>query len=166
MSGIELTALLLAAASPNPELANLQAFEFQGLVAGEQLPEKELRGCRKERDTGEQVCLKFRSFAGIFPEFLSLHAYEGRMSMFLGQTKRSDYTTLRDAFKAKYGEPCKTDTQDWQSRMGVKITGESLTWCFSTGKLNLNEVGTHIDKSAFIYQDDWQPPKAAPKVDF
>jgi len=164
MAGLELAALLLAAASPEP--TNPPAFEFHGLVAGEALPEKELGGCRADRETGGQSCLKFWTVAGLAPDFLSLQAYQGRMTMFLGQIKRSDLPALRDAFRAKYGEPCKTATQEWQSRIGVKITGETLVWCFATGKLVLNEVGTHIDKSSFIYEDDWQPPKAAPKVDF
>ena len=162
MAGIELAAALLAAAAANP---STPAFEFRGVTAGAATGFKKRGFCTDKN--GEGACLeKAVEDAGVPLIDLVTTRYEDKLTSIYATFKTGHFQTLLEASKAKYGTPCDTRAEPWQSRMGAKTQSAVVSWCFKTGVLELESVGARLDEGRFVYADQWQPPKAAPKVVF
>jgi hypothetical protein len=161
MAGIELAAFLLAAAA-NP---SAPAFEFRGITAGTQAEFKKRGFCIDKN--GETSCLENATEVAGAPMIdLAISRYQDKLTSVYATFHTNHFKTLLEAFTAKYGTPCETRTKPWQSRMGVKGESAVISWCFKTGVLELESIGPRIDQGRFIYGDQWQAPKAPPKVDF
>lgn len=162
-----IVAVILATGTPAWGQAPLPAFEFKEYKAGVDLSGAKLSDCSRQKPNGVQECMALsEKVAGLWAEFLSAKLYQGRLSMLTVGFRPRDFDTIVEALRAKFGEPCSTATDELQTRMGVKASNLTITWCFHTGKLTALQYAGRLDQSAFTYLDDWQPPKEAPKVDF
>lgn len=166
-----IAAILLSAAAPT-ELPN---FEFRDAVAGEPGTLTQFGRCSDSKVSGKGSCAATTHRAsparpgfisGVALKAIIATTYQGRLSGIYGTFSGSDFPTIATAFGAKYGEPCKREDRDWQSRGGVKTTNTIITWCFRTGRLRLESHGASLLEGRFIYMDEWQPPAEAPRVDF
>jgi len=176
---LAVTALLSSLASAGPvahkaaaakPITARPAFEFKGITAGQPADMSLLNACHSADNAQTQCSFKDGAVAGInntLPP--TVYLYDNKIStmLYLFSAKGTDFLTISAALQAKYGPPCKTETQPWQSRAGAHYDNAVLTWCFKTGKLELEQLSTSLDYGDLIYTDDVnKPPTAAPKVDF
>jgi len=130
-----------------------------------------LTDCKVDSDDGDTHCYyKDGTVAGLnegLAPAVVLHDNKLHMMLFLFDAKGTSFLTIRAALQAKYGAPCKSETQPWQSRAGAHYDNLVVTWCFKTGHLVLDQLSTNLDYGDLIYTDEVnRGPAKAPKVDF
>jgi len=158
---------LMLAVSPAPAATDLPNFEFRGITAGVPVDEKTTKGCKGRDDLeGYRSCVTLSdSLAGVGASTVVSY-YNGKLSSVYLTSSQGNYRTIADAFKQKYGKPCDVRQEEWKSRGGVTIENTIVTWCFKSGRLQLNEVGGKLGEMSASYSDDNEPPRPQPKVDF
>lgn len=145
----------VAACAESQEPSN---FTFRSMVAGISTEANEGGDCQQTKNPAELYCVEENiDVAGEAVERISSGYYQGRLVSVVGTMPIRSYFPIQQAFKQKYGEPCEE---------GKQGGGTRLVWCFKTGRMVLSEVGLSGRESSFVYADNWQPPKPAPKVDF
>lgn len=99
-------------------------------------------------------------------KWLSLSYNRGLMYEVMGGTWTNRYSTLLDAFTAKYGPP-KVETRKWQAKSGATFDNTAAIWQFKGGTLELVELGPDLNTALFTFVSTVNaPPKEKPKVDF
>ena len=151
-------------AAPSMAADPLPVFDFKGFVAGEVVSAKALKDC--DDRNGEISCRnKFDKIAGVFADTRIRFAH-GKLSSVYATADRAFYPAFRDAFAAKYGKPCKVEATTLKNSYGAEFERHTQIWCFATGKLYLEDIGSNLSQLTFGYMDDNQPPKKEPKIDF
>lgn len=92
--------------------------------------------------------------------------YQAKLSSLYMEAAQSAWPALREAFVAKYGEPCKTSVEPWRNAAGASFDNVVERWCFASGTLQLRQYGSRVTKTTATYLDSNQPPKVSPTVDF
>ena len=148
-----------------PGREKLPMFDFKDVVAGQPVNISSFKNCRQ---LGPNVRCRPLSdtVAGIDPGFVTFEFYNSRLSKMDFDVHVSQAPTLIAAFTQKYGEPCKTEDQVWQSKLGAKFDNEAITWCFGSGNLILTLRGSRIDATTVVYFDLNKAPAAAIPIDF
>lgn len=151
---------------------SLPVFTFKAARAGEVMDPSAVGECAPDRDgiAGKLKC------EGSDPVVAGLkllvapayYFYNGRLTsmLFLFDRDGTNYLTLRSGFESKYGAPCSTATEEWQSRGGTTVDNATATWCFKTGKLKLEAIGPSLKYGVVSYTDDFDAPTKATPVDF
>lgn len=149
-----------------PALADeqLKPFDFMGYVAGEIIPPEKLKKCGKSAP--DQTCLvPLVQVSNVYVGYL-LKTHDYRMTSLFIDAHPNSYTSLLDAFTAKYGQPCEVSEAVWKNAAGAELENPSLHWCFSTGKLTFSKYGAYINKMGILYKDVNQPPESPPTINF
>lgn len=155
-----LSSLLLQPAAP----AELKAFTFRGLEGGKTVPSTDLGMCGNLGPDYRTCLLKERDFAGVSaPIYLFLVG--DALSSIKIEFDARDFGTVEEAFKIKYGSPCKKWKEPWQNAMGARSENLIQQWCFLTGNLQLRSIGDRLGRSLASYDDRLQPV-SSPKIDF
>lgn len=151
-----------------PGRENLPTFSFREWQGGVNLSPTVLDGCKTkssitsmviqcESDLFDLSGAKAGSIAQI---------YNGRLFALRIISSSDEAGTILEAFKAKYGKPCKSDVEIWQNRAGGKFDNPVYTWCFRTGDLKFSSIGSQTDYVEVNYTDINGPKPEKPTVNF
>lgn len=162
------------AARPQPRAtkAALPMFAFKQAVAGATMDPNLVGNCSPSSDgvAGSVECSGSDDVvAGISllvaPTY---YFFENRLTsmLFLYDNNSTNFLTLLEAFTTKYGVPCKTATEKWQSRGGITLDNSTATWCFKTGTLRLEQIGPQRDYGLVAYTDTHKAPTKSAPTDF
>lgn len=160
-----LAAILITMLAPVQPAAELKPFEFRGFTAGADVDPGRLSKCTA-RQPGVQDCVEGYIEVGGANSFVMETFVGNRLSSVAITSAQGNWTTIRRAFIAKYGEPCQQELPTWKSASGVSITNIEETWCFTTGKLVLLQYGSKITETMAMYTDEAKTPAPPAKVDF
>jgi hypothetical protein len=72
------------------------------------------------------------------------------LDMIDGAFQRSDYSRVREAIVAKYGEPLLSSKEDFRNKLGGKFTGEVAIWRRPGAVITLHEMSDDIDRSRLM----------------
>lgn len=160
--GLIASVMLLAAGQ-----AELPVFEFRGITAGVPADASALKRCTKDKEIeGAKSCFATRDVVAGVTAMTLVGYYQDKLSYVAIESDRSNYGEIARAFREKYGSPCETKTEPWKSRGGVTQDNSIAIWCFKTGKLKLEAIGSSLTKMVASYEDENKTPAAKPKVDF
>lgn len=146
-------------------------FSFKQAVAGQEMNPNAVGQCQPSRDgPGVLECRgSDPTVAGVRllvpPNY---YFYNNRLTamFFLFDARGADYLTFLNAFTDRYGAPCETETKRWQSRGGATYDNPTATWCFRTGRLELEQLGPSLDYGSVTYTDDYSAPSRETPRDF
>lgn len=135
------------------------------MVAGQIISNEQLRHCDIKAINTLQCVDGYVDVAGT-RSFVMTTVFGSKLSSMVLSSDQDNWTKLRAAFIAKYGQPCSQNVESWQNAAGASLKNISEDWCFATGKLNLRQYGYRITETSAVYIDDNKVPEPAPKVDF
>lgn len=163
IAGIVLAAQVVAQQLPQ----GLQVFDFKGIRADQVVPNPRAIGlnvCSHDKRANEWTCMPGMTVANRFAVTV-WHFKDDLLSSLEISGGRSDYSLFRDAFTERYGQPCRQTTEKWQNAMGASLDNHVAIWCFSTGELELREIGDRITSTEATYvRGGFKQPK--PQIDF
>lgn len=151
-----------------PGRENLPLFTFREWIAGLNFNHSILNNCESKSSVGSVVVLcnsKVFDLAGAKAGSIT-QIYKGQLSAIRIISSADEAQTILDAFKAKYGNPCKSSVEVWQNRAGAKFDNPVFTWCFKTGDLRFSSIGSQRDNLEINYEDINKPETEAPTVNF
>lgn len=140
-------------------------FEFRGFTAGVEVDLDRLKKCQASQPDVKD-CVEGYVEVGGANSFVMETFYKARLSSVAMSSTQGNWTTIRRAFIAKYGNPCQQELPVWKNAAGTSIQNIAETWCFATGKLVLSQYGSKLTETMAIYSDDNKAPAPAAKVDF
>jgi len=175
-----ITTCLFFGASANAQeslkdLKGTKPFEMKGYKIGDTIPDQEtLKSlcspyfARKIIKTGSGVCLSVGTFAGIENIGLVYQFKDYRIYNVMSDFPLSDYTTIKNALREKYGAPAKEFESVATNGFGAKFQQIRTVWGFSDGVLMISRISGKIDRSAFMFLNSEQLDalEQKPKVDF
>lgn len=150
---------------------NLAPFSFKSIEAGIETDPHKVGECNiSNGDPNKLTC------DGYDPEVAGINLlvapkydfYQLKLTsmFFIYPNRGANFATFADAFTQKYGPACKREVSKWRNSMGAVLDNPTFTWCFSTGQLTLQAIGTDIRYGLAIYEDKNSAPTARAKVDF
>ncbi|WP_152680146.1 hypothetical protein [Sphingomonas paucimobilis] len=152
--------------APIRSTAGLPNFEFKSFKANHEIDQSILKDCGKIDELTS--CMYMNEVLAGYPVAIQVNVYNGRLSSlnaFPKQARVINIFDVIDAFKKKYGNPCRADKAVWRNAMGAVLENPTYVWCFRTGKLTVVKYGVDI-ASPDIFYDDLNSPPIKPKVDF
>lgn len=158
--------LLLLAADVPASPPELPEFEFREHRAGSQynMSAKGLQGC--DRTVDGVICSRQSQIAGTWA-VLQFQLASNRLANLTVTGNRTSITTVIPSLKAKYGEPCASETRKVQNRLGAEFSSLHLKWCFKSGSLTFNERSYRYDMYQVRYIDNNAVPREkSATVDF
>lgn len=159
---------LLAAAA----LAGSQPFEFKSLTARstEQSADAILGRCFNYRGDGLRYCvLRDNVVAGLPAKAIIAGFQPAGMPMLRAKFPAQSYATIRKALVARYGPPCQTGETMARNALGASFPNAQSAWCFSDGKLLLNQIDGKITETGFTFLADYYEKaltERQPAIDF
>lgn len=155
-----------------PPAPDLPAFTFKEARAGEPMDPATVGKCSPSKDgiPGKVECRgKDGTVAGVTLLLApSYYFYNNRLTamLYLYDNNGTNFLTFLGAFQSKYGPPCATSADKWQSRGGATFDNDTATWCFKTGKLKLERLGPSLKYGVVSYNDDVSGPSVETPKDF
>lgn len=157
------------------DLKGSTPFEMKGYKIGDPTPDQEtLKSlcspyfARKIIQTGNGVCLSVGTFAGI--ENIGLvYQFKGyKIYNVMSDFPLTDYITIKNALRAKYGAPAKEAESTATNGFGAQLPQIRTIWGFSDGVLILSRIAGKINRSNFMFVNSEQIDEIEkkPKVDF
>jgi hypothetical protein len=152
--------------------ASLPAFTFKNARAGVVMDPNSVGKCSPSDDriAGKLSCGGADSVVAGVNLLLAptYYFYNGRLTMmlFLYDNDGVNFLTFRQAFEEKYGPPCNSSTEKWQNRAGSTFDNPVVIWCFSTGKLKLEQLGPSLKYGSVTYTDEFNAPSKDTPKDF
>ncbi len=151
-----------------PDREGLPFFTFREWRAGVNFAPSILSNCESKSSIGSVVVLcnsDVFDLAGAKAGSIT-QIYKGRLSAIRIISSSDEAETILNAFKVKYGNPCKSSVEVWQNRAGAKFDNPVFTWCFRTGDLKFSSIGSQRDNIEINYEDVNKPKTEAPTVNF
>jgi hypothetical protein len=150
-----------------PGRESLPLFSFREWQGGINLSPEVLQVCERKEVEGAIILCSSKMFdlAGVQSGSIA-QVYNGRLSAISILASSDDASTILEAFKAKYGKPCKSSVELWQNRAGAKFDNPVVTWCFRTGDLKFAFFGDKQDYVDIKYTDVNTPKPESPTVNF
>lgn len=174
-----ITACLFFSVSANAQvslkdLKGTTPFEMKGYKTSDIISdEKTLKSLcpyyvRKIIKTGNGVCLSVGTFAGIENIGLYYEFKDYRIYNVMSDFPLSDYTTIKNALREKYGAPTEESESVATNGFGAQFQQVRTVWGFSDGILMISRIAGKIDRSnfRFINSEEIDALDQKPKVDF
>ena len=169
LAGISVIAGSAALAlAPKAAPSSLPIFSFLGDDTETVTKRTELNGNSCTTDGSLLKCTDYSisTLAGAPILWMSISYNNGLMYQVIGATNYTRFSTLLDAFTAKYGKPI-LSTEKWQARNGATFDNSVARWRFKGGMLELESRGTRVDEPMFTFVSSANaPPPDKPKIDF
>ncbi|MGE0668937.1 MAG: hypothetical protein AB7O49_20485 [Sphingomonadales bacterium] len=140
-------------------------FEFKEVKAGEAVDTSVAGDCKNHGLTLDCVHPD-GTVAGAPVGDIAFRFYEERLISMDFVFQNSGFYDIRTAFLRKYGQPCSEKNKEWRNQMGAVLDNVLLTWCFRTGKLQLQARGERSNVGNVSYKDIFQPPSQPVPIDF
>lgn len=149
----------------------LPVFSFKEARAGETMDPAPIGKCNP-RNTGvsdEVWCFGTdKTVAGVQMFETEYYFWKSRLYHlnFEFYNQYGDYEILLRAFSEKYGKPCRSSVDRWQSQAGAVFDNATAVWCFATGEMKLQQHGDRFKFGRVDYGDEYRPPIHATPKDF
>lgn len=158
---------LLAAAA----LAGSQPFEFKSLTSRstEQSADAILGRCYSAPNDPLRYCVVRDNAVAGLPAMIMAGFQPAGMPLLKAKLPARHYATLRQALTVRYGQPCETRASTAQNAFGASFPNAQAIWCFSDGRLILNQVDGKITETGFTFVTDYYEKAVAarrPAIDF
>ncbi len=145
-------------------------FEFKGVTAGQSVDMSLLRDCVPNATSPEETECNIADgrVAGIdLVAAPAIQLYKGKLATLSFLFAGPLFPTYSSAFEAKYGKSCRFEHPKWQNRAGATFDNTVVTWCFTTGELQLTEMSVQQQIGLVTYTDTLNKvPAASAKIDF
>lgn len=174
-----ITACLFFSASANAQeslkdLKGTTPFEMKGYKTSDTISdENALKSLcshyvRKIIKTGNGTCASVGTFAGIEGIGLYYEFKDYRIYSLMSDFPLSDYTTIKNALREKYGTPTKEFESIATNGFGAQFQQVRTVWGFSDGILIISRISSKIGRSSFkfVNSEEIDALDQQPKVDF
>lgn len=159
-------ALVVAAA-----LAGSQPFEFKSLTSRstEQSADAILGRCFNARSDPLRYCVVRDSAVAGQPAMIIAGFQPAGMPLLKAKLPARHYATVHQALVARYGPPCETRAAVARNALGASFPNAQSVWCFSDGRLILNQVDGKTTETGFTFVTDYYEKamkERRPAIDF